>query len=312
LSRGTRWSVLAVFRRTFYCIDDEDALFCMGSPAVGRAPLTVLCAVSQPINWRASNLRAGARADFDGRSLIVDGRFVFPFVGARIWNPPRELARIDRRAVASGLSALAAEARCRAPRDGFGPLIERLCRAPAADPSPIPSTPLARAASRGIAALGTWLREGPFGAGAGVPALPSAPEDLIGLGPGLSPSGDDFLGGVMIALRALGAGAAAQALAGRLLPLARRKTPFISYAHLRCAAEGVGAEPLHRAVAAVAAPSARDIGVSLDDLDRFGATSGWDALAGTALVLGNFAGSGWKCPRGRVGAQPAISRRDEP
>ena len=105
----------------------------------------------------------------------------------------------------------------------------------------------------------------------------------------------------------LGAGAAAQALAGRLLPLARRNTPFISYAHLRCAAEGVGAEPLHRAVAAVAAPSARDIGVSLDDLDRFGATSGWDALAGTALVLGNFAGSGWKRPRGRVGAQPAIS-----
>ncbi len=114
-------------------------------------------------------------------------------------------------------------------------------------------------------------------AGAGKPD-----NSLIGLGPGLTPAGDDFVGGAMIALRVCGTTAGQAALADRVaawaLPLARERTNRISRAHLECAAQGEGHEALH------------DLLCSFDDkhlerLARIGHSSGMDAAAGALLAL---------------------------
>ena len=109
------------------------------------------------------------------------------------------------------------------------------------------------------------------------------PDDsLIGLGPGLTPAGDDFVGGAMIALRVCGTNAGHAALADRIaawaLPLAARNTNRISRAHLECAATGEGHEALH------------DLLCSFDEkhlerLSRIGHSSGLDAAAGALLAL---------------------------
>ena len=83
-----------------------------------------------------------------------------------------------------------------------------------------------------------------------------AVESLIGLGPGLTPSGDDLLGGVLITLRALGWPQAADTLGCWLLPRARARTHAISYAHLACAAGGEGAAALHDTLATLCSPGA--------------------------------------------------------
>ncbi|MBI1725627.1 MAG: DUF2877 domain-containing protein [Candidatus Tectomicrobia bacterium] len=135
------------------------------------------------------------------------------------------------------------------------------------------------AARAGALALGEWLREALRGE-------PSPPREeagrLLGLGPGLTPSGDDFVGGAMVALRALGEGRAADRLAAWALPLAAERTGKISLAHLACAAAGKGASALHDALAALCAPGAPGLAEALAAVHAIGHTSGWDALAGAA------------------------------
>jgi hypothetical protein len=105
---------------------------------------------------------------------------------------------------------------------------------------------------------------------------------LIGLGPGLTPAGDDFVGGAMIALRVCGTTAGdaplADRIAGWALPLARERTNRISRAHLECAARGEGHEALHDLLCSFEKKH-------LERLARVGHTSGLDAAAGALLAL---------------------------
>jgi hypothetical protein len=105
---------------------------------------------------------------------------------------------------------------------------------------------------------------------------------LIGLGPGLTPSGDDYLGGVLIALQQFGRASQAQSLWRWLRPRLAN-TSDISAAHLEAAATGEGHEALHRCIAAMCT-FAPDWPAALAALDSVGHCSGWDSLAGVAAV----------------------------
>lgn len=171
------------------------------------------------------------------------------------WRP--QPAPILYPALASrGLNRLRDAARGRYPAEGFGFAI---------DP--------ARPRPPAIAALVAWL---------GSPTnTPEAARGLIGLGPGLTPSGDDLLGGALCALHALGDAALAKRLADWALPIAREATNRISNAHLACAAQGECGEAVNNAIVALLRGNPPD----LDRIDAIGHTSGWDALAGAALAL---------------------------
>ena len=129
---------------------------------------------------------------------------------------------------------------------------------------------LAAHAAGALDGIDEWLRHGL--------AVPQAVEGLIGLGPGLTPSGDDYLGGAMVALRALGRDRQAEALWRWLQPRLAARTSAISAAHLAVAAEGEAHEALHRVLQE---PSA----AAFAALSAVGPCSGWDALAGAAAVL---------------------------
>ena len=107
---------------------------------------------------------------------------------------------------------------------------------------------------------------------------------LIGLGPGLTPSGDDYLGGVLMALRWVGRGAQADSLWRWLEPHLAQRTSAISAAHLAAAATGEVHEALHEVLSDLSAWEAPDLLPSLARLDAIGHTSGWDALAGIVAV----------------------------
>lgn len=134
-------------------------------------------------------------------------------------------------------------------------------------PQELPKIEIPKAIEREARAFLSWLRN------------EGTPRDaLIGLGPGLTPAGDDFVGGAMIALRASGDACLADRTAGWALPLAAANTSRISRAHLECAAHGEGHEYLH---AFLSAPT-KD---NLDRLSRVGHTSGLDAAAGALHAL---------------------------
>jgi len=188
-------------------------------------------------------------------NAIVE-HFTLPALGQRValsadstWEPIRAVAGfVD-------LILLRDAALGRAPAEGLGCLVAGKHNALTAHAQPA------------LDAIDEWLAGN---------ALDPRAEQLIGLGPGLTPSGDDYLGGVMVALHALGRGSQAAALWRRLEPRLASRTSAISAAHLAAAAAGHAHEALHRIL---------DGELDLDALDAVGHTSGWDALAGAVAVL---------------------------
>ncbi|MDP6772866.1 MAG: DUF2877 domain-containing protein [Rhodospirillales bacterium] len=289
LASGLDGRVMAVFRRSFYVESKSGGLACLGPPSLGGGPLNAIAALPDGIDWQASGLVAGARARRGGEALVVDGRFAFPLAGAPAWRPGPPAMSWTAADLGRGLDTLATRARLVAPADCLGPLIPGLAgREGAAGEGDFAASPFLCAASAGVAALRAWLEsvlgDDRWGEGEDAQRLRGA-AGLIGLGPGLTPSGDDFVGGAMIALRTFDQSGAADRLAAWALPLARAQTGAISYAHLACAAQGEGAAALHEALAALGTPGAPGLAAHLDAIDAIGHTSGWDALAGAVAAV---------------------------
>ena len=118
-------------------------------------------------------------------------------------------------------------------------------------------------------------------------------EGLLGLGPGLTPAGDDFVGGAFFARATLTAGAAGawRDAAVRIRAQADRRTHRISATLLSDLLEGAGYAPLHDlATALVTATPPAEILHAARRLVRIGHSSGWDMLAGfIGTCLGGFA-----------------------
>jgi hypothetical protein len=138
---------------------------------------------------------------------------------------------------------------------------------------------------------------------------------LLGLGPGLTPSGDDVVAGALVTLRALGAaGAAPDGAARTVVACAHRRTPLISAGLLRHAAQGRCIPPLATTITALGgtAPPA----APLASLLAVGHHSGSDLAHGVALALTAAAGApgrgagpspppprgGWRARRSPVAA----------
>jgi len=107
---------------------------------------------------------------------------------------------------------------------------------------------------------------------------------LIGLGPGLTPSGDDFLVGALAALDALDQTNMHAAL-GRAIDAAAGRTSPLSASFVRAAAAGQVGEDLHAIVAALIGGNAH---AAIAAAERIGHASGWDALTGAVVTMRNL------------------------
>jgi hypothetical protein len=151
---------------------------------------------------------------------------------------------------------------------------------PAAPPAWDPVVPPLVGGPERVAELATWLA-----ARVEVPDLTPdrAAARLLGRGPGLTPEGDDVLGGAAVAARALGpaAGASPERVAALVAvlcpPDARARTGALSATLLSLAAEGAAPEPAHRLV------HGADREGALADLSRLGSSTGRAVAAGIAL-----------------------------
>ncbi len=130
------------------------------------------------------------------------------------------------------------------------------------------------AVSREAGALPRYLEEPVAALATG--DLRAAAERLLGLGPGLTPSGDDVLAGFLVTRRSLGVPA------GDVTALAARRTSAISADLLRHAAAGRCIPQLADVVTALGSPGrAPQLGALL----AVGHHSGGDLARGVALAL---------------------------
>ena len=114
---------------------------------------------------------------------------------------------------------------------------------------------------------------------------------LIGLGLGLTPSGDDILIGAMLALRWLSP-KVAEALSAQVAERCRGRTGEISAAHLLAASRGQAVAPIHALLDALARADQRAVIAAKQALIGHGAHSGADALAGLNCAIAAYMRAG--------------------
>lgn len=275
LAQGGEVEVLALFERSVYLLA-RNGLVCLGTEAIGKGPINVLVKAGEhAVAWEQLGAGREAKGRVSDGVLMLGERLAIRLADAAVWTPPPWPA-VEAARMSAGLAALGGLAQSIGPADGLSALVlapdtaaarNRFARAATAQ-----VTTLAGSLPMAIAG-GQWNAD-----------VRDAATLLLGLGPGLTPSGDDLLGGMMLALTALGHLGLRDALWDGLTDELGDLTSEVSAMHLSAAADGLAAEAVHAAAGAVLA-GGEALPEHLAALARLGHTSGWDALAGFALVL---------------------------
>ncbi len=250
-----------------------DGLLTIASPDAGGLPNGIQADLGP--DWRAIGLRLGmvVRAS-DASVRIPDAGLEIRLKTATTWSPRfRSLGEGDHDVVRRWPRRTAparAIACARASGGGFGPLL-------GADVVPNDVGGFVATARPIVRRLVAALDSGDRGAAA------VAATGLIGLGPGLTPSGDDALVGIEAALHALDS-----PMAGFLslaLDDVEDRTTALAATLLRHAAAGEFAERLHTLIRALLGPDDGAIAMAIDRATAWGATSGTDSLVGVLIGL---------------------------
>ena len=260
LRDGAAGEVMAVFERSLYVTLDSRWI-CVGETSIGSGPLHLLG------NFRRSGLSVGDPARIADSTLWIAGVPLAALADASVWTPA-DAPRWSAHSLSRGLDAV--------DRVWNGALIAEGLAAAGSAHLPSDSSALVRAAMPGLIALRNVIADDSDRV--------SDFRGLIGLGPGLTPSGDDLIGGALIALATLGQLGRREALWRHCRELLR-DTNDISRAHLQAAALGYGAAALHAAIHATMSGEAARLGLALDALTTVGHSSGLDAFAGSLIVM---------------------------
>ncbi len=258
-----RAEVAAVFTRSFH-LRSGDLFVCIGEPAVGNGPLTLIAEIGAA--QRA--LRPGQPA-IVAENRIAIAALTFACADCETWQPPPWPQAAAPGQLTLARNAVLRRATIESPAEGFG---RALVEPTAADDG------FSRMARRRLARLRSWL--------AASVAARNAPADpvraLIGLGPGLTPAGDDVLIGALALLDALGERRAYARLAGAISRVPAGLTSPLSHCLLRTAAAGYVGEGLHHAVSSLLRGDAERAIAAIRDI---GHSSGWDMMAGILTAL---------------------------
>jgi len=246
-----------------------DALVTVARSSVGGLPTGI--GVDDGFAPRAAGLLPGDPVTVTG-SIVRIGSVSIDLARARPWSP-----HLPHRPIPVDLAERAAVLRSAVEPRGAG-------RAPlrAADHR----RPTGPASSRGEIddVLESRLRRLRSAVRYGDGAAIAAGRALIGLGVGLTPSGDDVLVGLSATWAATGV-AARTRLAAEWASWADGRTTDVALDFLRAAADGAYAERLHDALEAILAGPIDAIPAAAERAAAWGATSGTDTLRGVLIGL---------------------------
>jgi len=262
-------NVEAVFDRCFY-LRCGDEFICVGAPDIGNGPLTLIG------NLGHFELRPGQPAAVCDWHITIGSSVRFTLSHTELWRPPAWPIRMPPARLIDTCATLARRAAINAPEEG---LARYVCDLPEASRRP---PPLGRVAGPRIAMFERWLSSVLDAHTTPAVACREAVQGLVGLGPGLTPSGDDFLVGALALLDAIAERAAHAALARAIVDAAPGLTTPLSTCFLRTAAAGHVGEALHRAVSSVITG---DADAAVAAVGKIGHSSGWDMMAGVVTTL---------------------------
>jgi hypothetical protein len=270
-----RVEVVSVHRRVLSLRLESGGLVTVGAPEVPLAPGGLTIDLDVGIALADLGLAAGQPGGIDrGRLSIPAARLRILLEGAVPWEPRPALpslsaAQLGRRARDAGVVAIA--------EGGASSLVPLLWAAGAAAPSAV--------TARAARAMRDLRRAAVAGDGAGVE---TAARGLAGLGPGLTPSGDDCLAGFAAAwaLESPSLGLCPAGVEGVLDGLRRGGAPGaseIGRAWLAHATRGEVAEPMGQFFRVLVGGADARLAGAVRAVLALGATSGGDWMTGALL-----------------------------
>jgi len=290
---GFAGSVLSAFAGACNLVSGRGEVVALVSQRVGNGPLNI---VLEGDGFLFRGLEAGLPVEGDGHSIRVgealnNEPYRVSLAGAEVWEPWLEWDGLnaDRPGLKANLAVLHDHLIAQAPGGSLA------CLGGYGNPSYLVASAVGgrslestyrKAARRAIEGLLAALRAGDRqGIAAGAAAL-------AGLGPGLTPAGDDFLLGLMAGLRTwpqflAGRGLSVEEACQAICGAAAGRTNLLSMALLRSAREGMFGEAWHILLAALRHGKADEVRRAVDHVLGFGGTSGADALSGFLAVSRN-------------------------
>jgi hypothetical protein len=257
-------------------IATSGTMVCLVTQACGKGPLNVTLGIPGGRPMTSLGVEPGDAVAFAGETIVVGRALAVALDSAAHYSPRQRLPMpLVPEAVMNRNIAVARETGLAFGRlQGLGSL---LATGRLVEPLGI----FADAAARRIERLVETLR-------GERPGLTAAVRELVGLGPGLTPSSDDVLAGMVLLmlLYSRNSGAtrvASEVFAGAIVAEAAGRTTMLSEAFLKQAADGRGSEALMALCEAVLAGESEDVARSTMRVLACGETSGTDAVLGVVL-----------------------------
>lgn len=289
---GWTGEIMAVHPHSVYVTDEDNEIYAIVRQPLGNGPLNLVIP-AEPAHL-FNGLALGTSLASTGTTLGVGEGIIIGLGGAAVWESTAAALAGDGVLLHRGLAVLCQEISQRAPGESLARLLPYLDDEDLPEPfERVAHFPRSHALIGGLAeSLSQRDRR----------RLKVVASSLAGLGPGLTPAGDDFIAGVLLALSIVRVRRADQALheiAHLLVETAAPRTHEISAAYLRAAYDGLVSERWDPLLAALAANDAPRITDAAAPLLATGHTSGADMLAGFVVGIGALEGGPaavWRTP----------------
>jgi len=284
---GASGTVVMKFEQCAY-LQFNEQLVCFGLNELGASSISGV--FDHAVRTLPESLLVGATAQLSTEYLVIDDRYFFELSGATLY-----LSVLHERPSSIGLSAIQYEllAKLTIPSRGLAPLLRHFINATSikavlmgtVDATCVESE-LLGFAMPAIARLADQIRAN-CANGIVEPMRngfdPIFFQQLVGAGPGLTPSGDDFLCGVFTALHIAGFPGIAKLLWASICTATEQSTTRVSAALLEQSALGESGARIDDVIKAY-----RDYPTTTaEEFQRrvalIGETSGWDWLAGFVM-----------------------------
>lgn len=259
MEKNSTISILHVFDQACNLINHEGDILSLVTAEIGPGPFAIVVPLSQPFNDFIS-VQDVITID---HSKIALGNLTIETGATPLWQPRPdwESLNMNRELIAASLPFFS---------DHLGGYT-------------ISGYPLKKAGLKQLADRSTSLIRGITARD--LDAIQVEVRKLAGLGSGLTPSGDDFLMGVLYGLWATNWGRFEVEFAGIILRTAVPRTTSLSGAWLKAAARGEAAHPWHDLVMGFRQEDQAVVSKAILRILDTGSTSGVDALSGFLAVI---------------------------
>lgn len=270
--------IIAVFDSSIY-LQITDKIICLGNKNLKNSPITIITSLPENLSFKTFKLKIGEKVSFFDRNIrIQDITFAFD-ENTKIWHPAElnypfilDNARQGVRYFHKILQQKELEPRGLCEILFFKNLNDEKLN-------------YNKKVLSEISECKHWICQSRVQKNRACMPRPYWAENLLGLGFGLTPSGDDFIGGVMIGLHICKKVKMAQCIWKHVYKNISYLTTPIAGAHLYAASTGLGPGDIHKLADAILSGNAEGMAELVRSLDMIGQTSGWDIFAGVYVVI---------------------------